>query len=87
MIHQFKNYVGSSTQCSIEWEGQSTLAPSSSTAYLQIYNESMGVWETIDYNASAPADIDFEMCAKISDLTNYKDGQTIVSCRVYQLAL
>lgn len=86
MLHQFKDYIGSSNRCSIEWEGQSSLAPGASTVYLQIYNESLGIWETIDYNAEAEADVDFEMCAKIKDLTNYKDGDTVISCRVYQLA-
>ena len=52
MIHQYKDFVGANTTCQVEWEGQVTLAPSSSTVYLQIYNQNTTTWETIDSDNS-----------------------------------
>lgn len=85
MIHQFKVFVGDKTTCKVEWEGRSDLAPSDSTVYLQIFNQTT-TWETVDSNSSAPADTDFEMEEDIEDLTDYKDSNSVVTCRVYQLA-
>ncbi len=87
MIHQFKDYVGTRTNCRLEWQGQSTLAASSSTIRLQIYNQITPGWETVASNTTAAANTDFDMTADISDLTNYKDGSNVISCRVYQTAL
>jgi hypothetical protein len=87
MIHQFKDFVGANTYCSVEWEGQTSLAPNLSTVYLQIYNRTSGLWEDLDTdNASAP-DTDFILTANIPDLTDYKDASGIISCRIYQLAI
>ena len=87
MIHQFKSNIDSETFAQIEWEGQSSLSPSLSTVYLQIYNQTTALWETIDTNTNAPVDVNFELSAKITDVTDYKDGNNSISCRVYQLAL
>lgn len=87
MIHQFKDFVGSSGFCSLEWEGQSTLAPSSSTVYLQIYNRNTNTWDTVDSDNSSSANTDFILLAQVADLTNYKNTGNVISCRVYQLAL
>lgn len=83
-IHQFKDYAGTVTSCTLLWEGQSDLAPSSSAVYLQIYNRNTSEWETIDSDNATAADTDFKLTANIADLTNYKDGNTLISCRVYQ---
>lgn len=37
------------------------------------------------FYGTAPVDTDFTLSASLLDLTNYKDGQGIVTCRVYQL--
>ena len=87
MIHQFKSFVGSQTYALIEWEGKSDLAPTESTVYLQIYNTNTSTWETIDSDSTSDAEIDFELEGIKTDLTNYKDGSNVVSCRVYQLAI
>jgi hypothetical protein len=87
MIHQFKDYVGSENSCNLEWEGQTTLAPTSSTVYLQIYNRNTLTWDTVDSDNTSAADADFTLEANIADLTNYKDGSDVISCRVYQEAL
>jgi len=57
-----------------------------STVYLQIYNHNTLSWDTIDSDNASPANADFDLEANVGDLTNYKDGSNIVSCRVYQQA-
>lgn len=84
-IHQFKDYVGTAVSVNLEWEGQSDLAPTSSTIYLQIYNYDTPEWETVDSDNTTAADTDFSLSGNIADLTNYKDNNTI-TCRVYQEA-
>jgi len=87
MIHQYKDFVGAETACSLEWEGQTTLLPSSSTVYLQIYNRNTPAWETVDSDNASPANADFTLSGNIADLTNYKDASNVISCRVYQQAI
>lgn len=85
-IHQFKDFVGSENDCTVLCELQSTLAPSLSTVYLQIYNRNSSSWETIDSDNTSAADTDFILTASIPNLTNYKDASNVIACRVYQLA-
>lgn len=87
MIHQFKDFVGSQTECSVQWEGKSDLAPNLSAVYLEIYNRNTSAWEQLDSDNTAGADVDFELEGKIADLTNYKDVSNVITCRVYQLAI
>lgn len=86
-IHQFKDHVGTYTSCTLECELQSTLAPSASTIYLQIYNRDTTTWDTVDSDNSTGADTDFILIANVADLTNYKDGNNVISCRTYQVML
>jgi hypothetical protein len=83
-IHQFKDYVGAVVSCTLEWEGQSDLAPSSSIVTLQIYNRDTSEWDTVDSDNTTGADTDFILTANIADLTDYKDENSVISCRVYQ---
>jgi len=86
-IHQFRNYIGTSPFTDIKSIGQTSLAPSESTVYLQIYNRNTPAWETVDSdNTTAAADTDFSLIAHIADLTNYKNASDVISCRVYQNA-
>ena len=85
MIHQFKKFVSDSSG-TILYKGQTTLAPSASTVYLQIYNQLTNLWETIDSNNTTSAYTDFTLTANIEDFTNYKVGG-VISCRIYQLAI
>ena len=85
-IFEFKDYAGSNTQIDVTCDCQSDLAPSSSTVYLQIYNQNTPAWETLDSNSATGANTDFELSGTKNDLTNYKDGNNYVSCRVYQEA-
>ena len=86
MVHQYRNFVGSNTQCTVNWDGQSTLAPSSSTVYLQIYNLVSPGWDPVDDDNASDANTDFQLSGTLLDLTNYKDAQNIITCRVYQRA-
>lgn len=87
MVHQFKNFVGSAANCGIEFFGESDLPLYNSTAYLQIYNRTTHQWDTLDTNNTWPDEITFELKKKKVDLTNYKNAQNIISCRVYQRAI
>lgn len=87
MVHQFKNFCGSYMLCQLECELQTSLDPSVSTVYLQIYNRNTSEWETVDFDNSSPVDTDFTLNANIPDLTNYKNESNVISCRVYQQAI
>ena len=88
MIHQFKDWTGTNPKCHLKWEGKSTLAPLTSPVVLQIYNRSgVPAWEEIDTDDTSSADADFLLEADIPDLTDYKDANSVISCRIYQLAL
>jgi hypothetical protein len=58
-----------------------------STIYLQIFNRDTPTWETVDSDNSSAADTDFILTANIPDLTNYKDANGVIVCRIYQLAI
>jgi len=85
-IHQFKNYVAQNS-AGLTWKGQSNVGCTVATVYLQIYNRDSTTWEPVDSDNASDPDIDFELSAEVADLTNYKDGSNIISCRVYQQGL
>ena len=86
MLHQFKDYIGAITRIKLEWEGQTSQDPSVETVYLQIYNRDTTTWDTVDFDNSSAVNTDFILTADISDLTDYKDSNNVISCRVYQSA-
>jgi hypothetical protein len=85
-IHQFKDYVALNS-CRLNWEGQTNTNPVNSPVVLQIYNRTSGLWETKASNAVAAINTDFVLQADMADLTNYKDINDVIVCRVYQLAV
>ena len=87
MLHSFKNFVEQAPSCTVIWEGRSTLAPSVSPVYLQVYNHNTDEWETIDSNNTAPDDTDFELRDTINDMDDYRNENQLIFCRVYQLAI
>jgi hypothetical protein len=87
IVHQFKDYVGVNNLATLRLEAKSSLAPLISPVTLQIYNRSTALWETIAINNTADADDKFTLYAYVGDLTNYKDGNNVISNRVCQLAL
>ena len=71
----------------ITWKGKTTLAPSDSSVYLQIYNRDTTSWETIDTESSANANTEFTLSGvKTTSLSDYYDESYVVDCRVYQEA-
>jgi hypothetical protein len=86
-LHQFKDYVGAYTSTTLEWEGKSDLAPSDSIVKLQIYDQVGHSWTDVDSDNTTGANTDFVLTGGIADLTNYKDADKIISCRVYQQAI
>ena len=87
MIHMFKDYVGTNTKCKLNWKGQTTLEPSSSTVHLQIFDRIGTKWDDVDTDNTSDPDVDFILEGNVEDLTNYKDDNNVISCRVYQEAL
>ena len=85
-VHQFKDWVGTPAATFL-WNGQTDVACSTSNVVLQIYNRDSTTWETIDTDSTTAANTDFDLTANVSDLTNYKDGNNVVACRVYQLSV
>lgn len=83
-IHQFKDFASPQNEAALHWEGQSNVAPIQSPIVLQIYNQNSATWETVDVDSTSAADTDIVLSAFVSNLTNYKDGNNVVSCRVYQ---
>lgn len=83
VIQQFKSNVGSAASVNIRWEGQTKVAASASTVYLQCYNKNTSTWDTMTSNSTASANTDFVMTYGLSNLTNYADGG-VLTCRVYQ---
>jgi hypothetical protein len=86
-IHQFKDYVGANANCNLEWEGQTNLVCSASIVKLQIYNVNTTTWTDVDTDNTSGANTDFTLSGSIADLTNYKDAQDMITCRVYQLGV
>ena len=66
---------------------KTSIAPSVSTVYLQIYNRNSGTWETLDSNNTATANTEFTLSGtQSSNLSNYYDDSFWVSFRIYQKA-
>jgi len=68
------------------WKGKSDYATSTYTAYLQIYNQNSGTWETLDSDNETGADTEFTLTgAQTTDVSNYYAASNWVSFRVYQV--
>lgn len=66
---------------------KTSIAPSTSPVYLQIYNRTSGNWETLDSNNTASANTKFTLSGtQSSNLSDYYDDSFWVSFRVYQKA-
>jgi len=83
-IHQFKVYAGSQDTVTVYIDAQTDKSPVTNPVYLQIYNRNTNEWETIDTDDFSEVDTDFVLTAQILDLTDYKDENTVIACRVYQ---
>ena len=86
-LHQFKIDATGKNYVNLTWTGQSNIAPSHSTVYLQIYDYTLGSWTTIDSELLAAADTDFTLAPPpVTPLDDYKDADGIMAIRVYQEA-
>ena len=83
-IHQFKEYCGNSDICTLTCVCKTNYLPSISPVYLQIFNINTSSWETVDTNNTANINTSFTLSADIFGLNNYKDENTVMTCRVYQ---
>ena len=85
-IFLFKDKNDNATDgISVTWNGQTDLAPSSSTVYLQIYNRDSTAWENLDSDSTTGVDTDFDLTGSVSEnLDDYYDANNWVACRVYQ---
>lgn len=86
VIHQFKDQSDSALKTiSVSWNGQASIACSSKTVYLQIYDRNLGSWETLDSDTTTAANTDFTLeGSKTSSLSDYYDSDNKISCRIYQ---
>jgi hypothetical protein len=78
-------HVNNSTGFRVTWVGKSSIAPSMCPVYLQIFNRTTSLWETLAINNTASANTKFTMIAyKVLNLSNYYNASNQVSCRVAQ---
>jgi len=89
-IFQFKDYspVGNEQGFNVTWQGQTSLAPSTSPVVLQIYNFDTLTWVNLAQNVSSDVNTDFELSAWIGDsgedISAYHNSANMICCRVYQ---
>lgn len=62
-----------------------TFSTTPSTEDVVIFYEGT-IWEDVTENNVANANTDFTLTGVVANLTNYKDANNIISCRVYQEA-
>ena len=81
----FKDKYTGQAIITVRWNGQSNLASSDSTIYLQIYNRDITTWETLDSDDITGVDTDFDLEGQvIANLGDYYDANFWIACRVYQ---
>lgn len=86
LLHQFEDKNTNNTdQIALSCNGQSTVAPLTSTVYLQIYNRTKKNWETVATNDTSAVSTDFTLTKTITTgLTDYYSADFWISCRVMQ---
>lgn len=85
LIFEYKYENANSTDpVTITWNGKTTVATSTRTAYLQIWNYNTSAWETLASNSTTSANTDFTLSAiQNTSMSNYYSGG-IITARVYQ---
>jgi len=86
-LFQFKEkFSDGIARPTVQCRTKSTLAPSSSTVYLQVYNRTTSAWVTLASNSSASANTVFTLSATVTGtLSDYYDASFWYSFRIYQL--
>jgi hypothetical protein len=85
-IHQYKKLNANNTdKIDITWKGKSSVATSSKNVLLQIFNNTSGLWETLDTESTAGVGTKFTLTGSVTtNLSSYYDANNIISLRVYQ---
>lgn len=91
-VFEFKDKNNNNTdKIKISWKGKTDLAPSSSTVYLQIYNQVDEQWETIASDGATGADTEFTLAgSQFAEVDKYYESSGSyywASCRVYQVQI
>ena len=86
LIHLYKyRHTNNTDPINLTWNGQASIAPTSKTVKLQIYNFVTPGWEDVQTNSAAAANTDFTLTGTITtDLSEYYDDNNYVYARVYQ---
>lgn len=89
IITEFKRQSpNNSNNIQVIWKGRTTLAPSRSRVFLQIFNQNSSAWETLGSQSVVSVDTDFILQGtQNTNVANYYDSTNTVSCRVYQLVV
>lgn len=88
MLHQFKKENDNrDDRIKVRIDLKTSLAPTSSPVYLQMWNGITLSWETMDSNNTKDANEDFSLYADVSETTYFDFRETFseVAVRVYQL--
>jgi hypothetical protein len=86
LLHQYKKLHDNRTdRVKIEVNLRSTLAFTTSTVYLQIWNGITNSWETLCTNNKLSSNTDVSLYGDVSD-TSYYDFHNEITIRVYQIA-
>lgn len=90
LLHQFKKANSNrDDKIKVRIDLKSSLAPSTSTIYLQAWNGITNSWETVDSNSLLDADTDFSLMATLNALDgnyyDFRESSAEVCFRVYQL--
>ena len=83
-LFKVSSNVGSPAGVGITWNGQSAIATTTKTVYLQFYNVSSTTWSTADSESLTGADTDFDLTGTITTPTDYTDANGWINVRVYQ---
>lgn len=84
VMHLFKKLNNNRRdKVNVEIDLKTTIAPTTSTVYLQVWNGLTNTWETIDSNSTKSANEVFSLAGSIND-TAYYDFDNEVAVRVWQ---
>lgn len=87
LAHQYRVVNNTNSDAiNIHLNLQSTLAPTISPVYLQVWNVNSSAWETVASNSTAAEDIDFDLEYFLeTNVSNYYDSRYEIAVRTYQV--
>ena len=86
LLHQYKKLHDNRTdRINVKVNLRSTLASTTATIYLQIWNGITNSWETLSSNNKLLASVDVNLYGDVSD-TSYYDFHNEIAVRVYQVS-